>query len=112
MIDIVLEEIWSPLAFILIIILATIVSYLLYKMGNPQYKKTKRSGEPFISGNQPPEDIRSIHVGGDNLFWGFIDALKNYFEPLIEGHTGRLNDYMYWVMVTLAVVLVYIYLVV
>ena len=110
MIDILLEGIWSPIAFILIILLTTLVAYWLYKMGNAQYKKTQHKGELFISGNQPPEDIRSIHVSGDNLFWGFTNALKNYFEPLIEGHTGRLNDYVYWIIITLAVVLIYIYL--
>ncbi|MFW6040448.1 MAG: hydrogenase [Thermoplasmatota archaeon] len=112
MIDIVLEGIWSPIAFILVIIITSIVAYLLYKMGNPTYKKTKHKGEPFISGNKPPEDVKSIHVSADNLFWGFTNALKNYFEPLIAGHTGKVNDYMYWVVVTLAVVLIYIYLVV
>ncbi|MBS3816503.1 MAG: hydrogenase [Candidatus Thermoplasmatota archaeon] len=111
-IGIVLEGIWSPIVFILVIILASIVAYWLYRMGNSQYEKTEHSGDPFISGNRPPGDIRKIHVGGDNLFWGLTKALKDYFDPLIEGHTGKLNDYMYWVVVTLAVVLVYIYLVV
>ncbi len=111
-IGIVLEEMWSPIIFILVVLLNLAVAYWLYKMGNPAYNKTEHSGEPFISGNRPPEDVRKIHVAGDNLFWGFTDALKQYFGPLIEGHTGRLNDYMYWVVITLAVVLVYIYLVV
>ncbi|MBS3789366.1 MAG: hydrogenase [Candidatus Thermoplasmatota archaeon] len=110
MIDIVLEGIWSPIVFILVILITTLVAYILYEMGNPSYKRTKHKGEPFISGNRPPKDIRKIHVPGDNLFWGFTEALKNYFEPLVEGHTGKLNDYMYWVVITLAVVLIYIYM--
>ncbi|MEF8873068.1 MAG: hydrogenase [Candidatus Thermoplasmatota archaeon] len=111
-ISIVLENMWSPVIFILVVLVNLAIAYWLYRMGNPEYKKTEHSGEPFISGNRPPGDVKKIHVAGDNLFWGFQDALKRYFEPLIEGHTGKLNDYMYWVVITLAVVLVYIYLVV
>ncbi|MFW6047777.1 MAG: hydrogenase [Candidatus Natronoplasma sp.] len=112
MIDIVLEGLWSPIVFLLVILLNLLIAYLLYRMGNPEYKKTKHSGEPFISGNRPPGDIKKIHVAGDNLYWGFREALKRYYEPLVKGHTGRLNDYMYWVVITFAVVLIYIYLVV
>ncbi len=112
MIDIVLKDMWSPIIFISIVLLNLLIVYWLYKMGNSDYKKTKHSGEPFISGNRPPGDVRRVHVAGDNLFWGFRDALKQYFDPLIKGHTGSINDYMYWIVITLAVVLVYIYMVV
>lgn len=112
MIDTALEGVWSPVVFILVSVITALVAYILYKMGNPDYNRTEHKGEPFISGNQPPDDIRKIHVSADNLFWGFTDAFKNYFEPLVEGHTGKLNDYMYWVVITLAVILSYIFLVV
>nr|AGF92982.1 membrane bound hydrogenase subunit mbhI [uncultured organism] len=108
-IDIVLQDFWSPIVMFLVIILTGFVVYLLYRMGNPDFKRTEHKGEPFISANRPPEDIGKIHVGGDNVFWGFIKALENYFEPLIKGHTGIVNDYMYWIVCTLAVVLVYLY---
>ncbi len=111
MIDIVLEN-WSPIVFIVVLLLNVLVAYWLYSMGNPEYKKTKYSGDPFISGNRSPKDVKKLHVAGDNLFWGFKKALKRYYDPLIDGHTGRLNDYMIWVVITLAVVLIYLYLVV
>lgn len=111
-IDVMLEGFWSPIVFILVILIATLVAYILYRMGNSDYNRTEHKGEPFISGNRPPKDVRQIHVAADNLFWGFTEALKNYFEPLVEGHTGKLNDYLYWVVITLAVVLIYIYMVV
>lgn len=110
-IDIGIESIsWNPLAFILVIILTGIVSYILYSMGNSAYKKTKHKGEPFISGNRGPDDVGKIHVGGDNLFWGFTRALRRYFDPVVKGHTGIVNDYIYWIVITMSVVLVYIYL--
>lgn len=95
---------------ILVILITGLIAYLFYLMGNPSYKRTKHKGEPFISGNRPPKDVRKIHVGGDNLFWGFTRAMKRYFEPVIKGHTGIVNDYVYWILLTLAVVLIYIYI--
>ncbi len=111
MIDIVLGEVfWSPIVLILVIILTTFVAYLLYRMGKSGFKETEHKGEPFISGNRPPKKAGEIHVGGDNLFWGFTRALRKYFDPLIKGHTGIVNDYLYWIICTLAVVLIFIYI--
>ncbi len=110
MIDIVLRDIWSPILFIIVGLLVTLIAYLFYKLGNSEYRKTRYKGDPFISGNRPPKDLQGIHVGGDNLYWGFTHALKKFFEPLVKGHTGIVNDYVYWFVVTLAVVLVYLYI--
>jgi len=102
-----LEGIWSPLALLLVIALTSLVAYLLYMMGNASYTKTKYKGQPFISGNPPPTDVRKIHVGGDNLFWGFTKALEKYFDRIVKGHTGVINDYVYWVVMALAGTLVF-----
>ncbi len=111
MIDIVLSEVyWSPIVLILVIILTTLVAYLFYRMGQSEFEDTEHKGEPFISGNRPPKKAGDIHVGGDNLFWGFTRALRKYFDPLIKGHTGIVNDYLYWIICTLAVVLIFIYI--
>ncbi|MFW5898321.1 MAG: hydrogenase [Candidatus Saliniplasma sp.] len=110
MIDIVLQDAWSPILFIIVGLLVTLIAYMFYLMGNPDYKRTKYKGDPFISGNRPPKDLKSLHVGGDNLYWGFMQALRKYLDPLVKGHTGIVNDYVYWFVVTLAVVLVFLYI--
>lgn len=107
-IDIVLQDFWSPIIFVLVLLLTTLVAYLIYSMGNSDYNKTGEKGTPFISGNRPPSDLSKIHVAGDNVFWGFMEALKGYFDPVVKGHTGKVNDYIYWIVITLAVVLVFI----
>lgn len=105
-----LEGIWSPLVMILVIAVTTLVAYLFYYMGNSSYTRTKYKGEPFISGNAPPTDVSKIHVGGDNLFWGFTEALEKYFDKVIKGHTGVINDYIYWMVLSIAGAFVYIYI--
>ncbi len=96
--------------FILVILIMTAIAYVIYRMGNPAYNRTRLKGQPFISGNAPFRDVGRMHVGGDNLFWGFTRALNRYFEPLVKGHTGIINDYVYWFIVTMAVIFVYIYI--
>ncbi len=110
MIEIGIKGIWSPLVLILVILIMTVIAYLIYRMGNPAYNRTKLKGQPFISGNAPFKDPGRMHVGGDNLFWGFTKALNRYFEPLVKGHTGIVNDYVYWFIVTMAVIFMYIYI--
>ncbi len=110
MIDIVLKDMWSPIALIAVVLLMGLITYMIYNLGNPTYKRTKHKGEPFISGNKPPSDLSTIHVGGDNVFWGFTHALRKYIDPLVKGHTGIVNDYVYWFVITLALVLIYFYI--
>ena len=87
-----------------------VVIYIFYRMGNSSYKETRYRGEPFLSGNPPVEGGKEnkdpINIRGDNFYWGFITALKFYFKPLIGRHTGRLNDYIFWFMMTMLVVMV------
>ncbi len=110
MIDIVLRDMWSPIALIIVVLLMGLITYMIYNLGNPAYKRTKHKGEPFISGNKPPSDVSMIQVGGDNVFWGFTHALRKYIDPLVKGHTGIVNDYVYWFVITLALVLIYVYI--
>ncbi len=101
---------WNPLFMIFMACFVMFVIYILYRMGNSTYRKTKYKGEPFLSGNPPvgewKDDLEPINIRGDSFYWGFIQALKFYFKPLIAGHTGRLNDYIFWFIITLVVVMV------
>ncbi len=101
---------WNPLIMILMACFIGVIIYIIYSLGNSSYKETKYRGEPFLSGNPPidedEKDKEPINIRGDNFYWGFITALKFYFKPLIGRHTGRLNDYIFWFMLTMLVVVV------
>lgn len=107
--DLILD--WHPIVLLVVGIIVGLVVYFLYSLGNSSYKKTKYKGKPFLSGNSGPEKPEDLHVGGSNLYWGFTQALKRYFDSLVSGHTGIINDYLYWFMITLAVVMVVLYFV-
>ncbi len=102
---------WNPLVLILLALIVGVLVYMIYRLGNHSYKETKYKREPFLSGNSPADDPDSLHIGGSNLYWGFTRALKRYFEPLVRGHTGLLNDYLYWFVITVVVIMVVLYFV-
>ena len=102
---------WHPIVFILLAMIVGLVVYLIYRRGNSSFKKTKDKVKPFLSGNKPPKESKALHIGGSNLYWGFTDALKRYFKPLVGVHTGLVNDYLYWFIITLAIVMILVYFV-
>ncbi|PJB21233.1 MAG: hydrogenase, partial [Euryarchaeota archaeon CG_4_9_14_3_um_filter_38_12] len=63
--------------------------------------------KPFLSGNPEPEK-ENVHIRAGNLFWGFTEALKDYYTPAVKEHTGIVNDYVYWFVIVLAVLFIII----
>lgn len=46
-------------------------------------------------------------VGPHDLYWGMKHDFKGYFNKLTNAHSGIVNDYALWVVVTLAVIIIY-----
>ena len=97
--------IWAPLAWLAAFVAATIVVYLLWTRGESSYKKGTEQGRPYLSGNAEPEK-GAVHIRASNLYWGFLQALKGYYDALVPLHTGILTDYMVWFVAVTAVLLV------
>ena len=44
------------------------------------------------------------HVRAHNLYWGFFEAMKRYYDPVVRAHTGIVNDYLIWMFGLIALV--------
>lgn len=101
---------WNPLAWILGLAVTMIIAWLIYSLGEKDYKAGTAQAEPFISGNPEPEK-GMVHVRAGNLYWGYLEALKGYYDRLVPLHTGNLHDYILWYLgiTALFVVLVVIF---
>lgn len=97
--------IWAPVAWLVAFVAAVIVVYLLWKTGESSYKKGTELERPYLSGNVEP-DKGAVHIRASNLYWGFLQALKGYYDVLVPVHTGILTDYMIWFVAVTALVLV------
>jgi hypothetical protein len=98
--------VWSALYWLLGLAILFLITYLIYAGGGKTVKSTGERGRPFLSGNKMATE--ETHLKGSNVYWGFTEALKSYYTPLKRGHTGNVNDYVSWLIVALAAVLILI----
>ena len=96
---------WSAIILIvLVVVIGSIVIYIRNK-GEDSYKKNTEQDKPFISGN-PEESKESSHLNANHIYWGFTEALKSYYDPLVKMHTGNINDYSSWIIVITVIILI------
>lgn len=96
---------WNPLAWLLGIAVALVLAYLLWTRGEESWKKGTPQTEPFISGN--PEPAKGlVHIRSGNLYWGYLESLKGYYDRIVPLHTGDLTDYLLWYLSVMVVILV------
>ncbi|MCX6693179.1 MAG: hydrogenase [Methanomicrobiales archaeon] len=102
---------WSPLAWIVTFVIALIACYLLWRLGVSSYKPGTEQSAPYLSGNKA-DDPTALHVPGGNLYWGFIEGLKWYYDRIIPLHTGIVTDYLIWMFGVAAILLVLVMVVI
>ena len=74
---------------------------ILDRFQNYALGKALSAREPFISGNPEPENA-GAHIPATNLYWGFTEALKGWYQKLLPIHTGVLTDYVAWFLGVMA----------
>ena len=96
---------WSAIIWIVVaLVIGSIVIYIRNK-GEDSYKKNTEQDKPFISGN-PEKSKEESHLGASHIYWGFTEALKGYYNPLVKMHTGNINEYSGWIIVITAITLI------
>ncbi len=95
------EGFWSPLVWLALAVAVTALTWWFRSKGRQDYKKGTEQATPFLSGEPMPE---GVHVGGQHLYWGFVEALRPFVERIRAFHTGVVVDYVTWLVVMLAVV--------
>jgi len=96
---------WSPLIWSSAFFFLLLAALWFRKLGKETYKEGTDQTEPFLSGQEPPR-VEQLHVASSNAYWGLTEALRNYLGPLEKLHSGVLNDYFGWLVVSLALGLV------
>ena len=47
-----------------------------------------------------------MHIKGSNVYWGFTESLKWFFDYLKKIHTGNVSDYVLWFVIIIAIMLI------
>ena len=96
---------WNPLYWLVSVVVALILIYIIYAFGEKGYKKGTEQVKPFISGN-PESSKAASQIRAGNMYWGYMEALKNYYAGLMPVHSGILTDYLLWFFWVTAVLLI------
>jgi len=96
---------WDPRIWLLAFIIAFVIAYLIWKKGTSSYKKGTEQDRPYLSGNPEPTK-GDVHIRAGNLYWGFMEGIRGYYDRIIPLHTGILNDYVLWYLAVLVIVLI------
>lgn len=93
---------WNPVVWIVVVIVVFLITYILRGFGNKEYKKGTEQVKSFLSGN-PEYEKEKMHIKGSNVYWGFTESLKWFFDILHKMHTGNVSDYILWFVMMMAV---------
>jgi hypothetical protein len=97
---------WAPIAWTLAFSVALLIGWLIRSIGESGCQKGTDQTKVFISGED--ENIfagKDIHIVGGNLYWGYFEVLKKYYDKVTSLHTGVVSDYLLWMLSTLVLVI-------
>lgn len=93
---------WAPLLCLIAFLIVIAITYAYRHRGEAGYKEDTEQTEVFLSGEDVPEEgLR--HVRSHNMYWGFFEAMKRYYDPTVRAHSGIVNDYLIWLLALTAV---------
>jgi len=88
-------DFWDPIVWVSAFVGVMAMAHFFRSRGQKKYKKGTAQTQIFLSGEEVPEAERR-HIKAHNIYWGFFQALKGYYDPTIKAHTGIINDYIIW----------------
>lgn len=96
---------WNPVFWVVAFVIALIIGWFIWSRGEKTYNTGKDATGPYLSGNAEPEK-GAVHIRAGNLYWGYTDALAEYYRLLKPVHTGNTSDYILAYMFVTALVLI------
>jgi len=93
---------WAPLVCLIALVIVLVVAYIYRSRGQGTYKEGTEQGNIFLSGEDVPEEAQR-HIRSHNMYWGFFNAMKRYYDPTVRAHTGIVNDYLIWLLALAAI---------
>lgn len=92
---------WAPLICIVALLIVLAIAFIYRSRGNDAFEEGTEQGSIFLSGEDVPSEEQR-HIRSHNMYWGFFEALKRYYEPTVRVHTGIVNDYLIWLLAVAA----------
>jgi hypothetical protein len=101
---------WSPIFLLLAFAVVGIMAYFFRQRGEGKYKKDTSQTKIFLCGEEVPE-AKQRHIRAHNVYWGFFETMKEYYDRNIKAHTGIINDYVIWFLALIAISAIVLFIV-
>lgn len=99
---------WGPVPWIIATVVSVVMACLIRTRGQKGHKRGVQ-GEAFLMGNTMLPEHKS-HVRAHNIYWGFFQGLRRYYEQVTTMHTGIVNDYIIWFLSLVAITLIIVFM--
>lgn len=96
---------WNAVVFLAAFTISAVIAIVLYKLGQRGTVPKGEGKKPYLWGNPTEVNGKPLHIPGSNVYWGFIEALKPYYKPMEKIHSGLINEYVFWMVATLGIVI-------
>ncbi len=98
---------WSPVMITLVLLFFVVFVWLTLRTGmafapHPE-KEPEAKDHIYICG----EEDYYVHVGGSNLYYGITAPLDRFYQYMRSEHSGLLQNYVFWVVFTLVLLVMY-----
>ena len=100
---------WSPAMVALVLLFFVLFVWLTYRTGkalapHPEEKPDSRD-DIYICG----EEDYYVHMGGSNLYYGITAPLNRFYTWLKSEHSGILQNYVFWEVFMLVIIILYLW---
>jgi multicomponent Na+:H+ antiporter subunit D len=100
---------WSPAMIALVLLFFVGFVWLTMRTGKAVAPTAEMQPEAredtYICG----EEDYYVHIGGSNLYYGIMAPLHRFYQYLKSEHSGLLQNYVFWVVATLLIVITYLW---
>lgn len=105
-------DLWNPIMWLILFGIILVAVFIVALTGTGRAPITFDTevadgrGATYFGG----ERYSHSHVGGSDLFWGFKKNWTGYFRFMDKQHSGVVNDYALWVVVTAVLVVIFMFI--
>ncbi len=99
---------WSPIMGAVALLFFTVFVWLTYRTGkalSPSPGEEPARDDIYICG----EEDYYVHMGGSNLYYGIISPLDRFYRLMKTEHSGILQNYVFWEVLMLVIVILYLW---
>ena len=101
---------WDPVLWVIAFVVVILLAYIVRSFGRTDYSGTGDQRKPYFSGVAEPSKDAS-HIRAGNIYWGFLETLKGYYNFMMNLHTGIINDYVAWFVGVTALLFIVVFVV-